>query len=74
MDEKTQKIINLIQQSPLDQTIKDILIRDLTSEGLTDFLKEQIKAYCLDGIKKIDAEIEEAKKILDEEGVQNPEL
>ena len=36
-------IIYLIEQSALDQTIKDILIRDLQSEGLTDFLKEQIK-------------------------------
>ena len=41
MDDKIQNIIHLIQQSPLDQTIKDILIRDLEAEGLTDFLKEQ---------------------------------
>lgn len=37
MDDKTQNIIHLIQQSALDQTIKDILIRDLETEGLTDF-------------------------------------
>lgn len=66
MDPKIQSIVNLIQQSPLDQTIKDILIRDLQVEGLTDFLREQIKAYCLEGIKQIDAQIEEAKKILEE--------
>ncbi|HVY67896.1 MAG TPA: hypothetical protein VHA30_03305 [Patescibacteria group bacterium] len=66
MDDKTQNIIYLIQQSPLDQTIKDILIRDLTSEGLTDFLREQIKAYCLDGIKKLDEKIAQAKKDLEE--------
>jgi hypothetical protein len=64
MDEKIQNIIHLIQQSPLDQTIKDILIRDLQTEGLTDFLREQIKAYCLEGIKLIDAQMEEAGKIL----------
>ncbi len=68
-DEKIQKIINLIQISELDQTIKDILIRDLQTDGLNDFMREQIKAYCLEGLKKIDAEIEAAKKILEE---QNP--
>lgn len=68
-DEKIQKITHLIQISELDQTIKDILIRDLAADGLTDFMREQIKAYCLEGLKKIDAEIEEAKKMLEE---QNP--
>ncbi len=70
MEEKIQKIVHLIQQSELDQTIKDILIRDLQSEGLTDFLREQIKAYCLEGIKRLDAQIEEAKKAL--EKTDNP--
>lgn len=65
-DEKIQKITHLIQISELDQTIKDILIRDLAADGLTDFMREQIKAYCLEGLKKIDAEIEEAKKMLEE--------
>ena len=68
MDEKVQNIIHLIQQSELDETIKSILIRDLQSEGLTDFLREQIKAYCVEGLKKIDIQIEEAKKTLN----QNP--
>lgn len=68
MDEKLQNIIHLIQQSPLDQTIKDILIRDLQTEGLTEFLKEQIKAYCLEGMKLIDEKMEQAKQALD----QNP--
>jgi hypothetical protein len=68
MDDKIQNIIHLIQQSPLDQTIKDILIRDLQSEGLTDFLREQIRAYCLEGMKLIDDQMAEAKKTLD----QNP--
>ncbi len=72
MDEKAEKIIHLIQISDLDQTIKDILIRDLQTEGLTDFLKEQIKAYCLEGIKKNDERIEEAKKLLAAQATQNP--
>lgn len=71
MEEKIEKIIHLIQQSDLDQTIKDILIRDLQSEGLTDFLREQIKAYCLEGIKQLDAQLEEAKKAL-EQNSENP--
>lgn len=71
MEDKIQKIVHLIQQSELDQTVKDILIRDLQSEGLTEFLRDQIKAYCLEGLKKIDSQIEEAKKALDE-APQNP--
>jgi hypothetical protein len=72
MNEKLEKIIRLIEISDLDQTIKDILIRDLKSEGLTDFLREQIKAYCIEGLKKIDLKTEEAKKILEENSTLNP--
>ncbi len=71
MEEKIQKIIYLIEKSPLDQTIKDILIRDLQTEGLTDFLKEQIKAYCLEGIKQLDAQMTEAKEALESDS-ENP--
>lgn len=66
MEEKIQKIIYLIQISDLDETIKQILIRDLESEGLTEFMREQIKAYCLEGLSKMDVQTEEAKRILDE--------
>ncbi len=66
MDEKIKKIIYLIQISELDETIKEILIRDLQTEGLTDFLREQIKAYCLEGLRKMDVQTEEAKRILEE--------
>jgi hypothetical protein len=66
MDEKLQKIINLVKNSELDETIKNILIRDLSNEGLNDFLKEQIKAYCLAEIRKIDAEMEDIQRILNE--------
>lgn len=73
MEDKIQKIIALIQASDLDQTIKDILIRDLQTEGLTDFLREQIKAYCLQGLQKLNSDLEEAKKILEENSqVMNP--
>ena len=72
MDDKTKKITDLIQSSDLDQTIKEILVRDLQSEGLTDFLREQIKAYCLDAIQKNDRQIEEARKILNEQNQTNP--
>lgn len=61
-----ENIIHLIEQSPLDGTIKEILIRDLKTEGLTDFLREQIKAYCLEGLKKIDEKIAAAQKVLDQ--------
>lgn len=61
MDSKIDNIIYLIEQSALDGTIKNILVRDLRSEGLTDFLREQIIAYCTEGIKRIDERIEKAK-------------
>jgi uncharacterized protein (DUF2164 family) len=66
MDEKVQHIIALIEHSDLDQTIKDILIRDLKADGLTDFLREQIKAYCLQGIEKNNELIEKAKQALEQ--------
>ncbi len=73
MEEKIQKIVNLIQSSELDQTIKDILIRDLQADGLNDFLREQIKAYCLEGIKIIDQRMEEAKIALEtSDETENP--
>ena len=62
--EKIEKIIPLIMVSDLDQTIKDIIVRDLRAEGLTEFLREQILAYCLEGIKKDTADIEQAKNLL----------
>lgn len=73
MDEKIENIIHLIEKSPLDQTIKDILVRDLKAEGLTDFLREQIKAYCLEGIKVIDEKIQAAQKTLSETEAQTPD-
>jgi hypothetical protein len=72
MQDKIDKLIYLIQQSELDDTVKNILIRDLQSEGLTDFLREQIKAYCLAGIKKIDEKIASAKDILNSAERHNP--
>lgn len=63
-EEKIENIVHLIEQSLLDQTIKDILIRDLRAEGLTDFLKEQIHAYCVEGIRQIDEKIAAAQETL----------
>jgi hypothetical protein len=75
MEDKIKIITELIRQSELDQTIKDILIRDLQAEGLTDFLREQIKSYCLEGIKRATGQIERAQQILDnhiDQDTQNP--
>lgn len=72
MTEQIQDIIHLIEKSELDQTIKDILIRDLREEGLTDFLREQIRAYCLEGIKIADAQITRAQATLENPQNQNP--
>lgn len=70
MDDRIVQLVRMIEQSELDETIKNILIRDLQNDGLTDFLKEQIKAYCLDGIKRIDEETEAAIKALEEQSGQ----
>lgn len=64
MDVRLENIIHLIQQSPLDETVKNILIRDLEKDGLNDFLREQIKAYCLEGIKQLDEKMTQAKNYL----------
>jgi hypothetical protein len=66
MEEKIKKLIELIEASELDETIKGILVRDLQNEGMTDFLKEQIKAYCLEGLKDSDADTKAALEILNE--------
>ncbi len=71
MNSKIDDIIYLIEQSALDDTIKNILIRDLRSEGLTDFLREQIIAYCTEGIKRIDDRIGKAKLGLNQSNQNN---
>lgn len=65
-----ESIIELVRSSALDETIKEIIIRDLRSNGLTDFLKEQVMAYCDDALAKLDATAAAAQKILNERGVQ----
>jgi hypothetical protein len=62
-----EKVIHLIEQSDLDRTIKDILIRDIQNEGLTDFLREQIRAFCLEGIKKLDEKMQEVKDAIEKQ-------
>ena len=74
MEEKIKKIIYLIQISELDDTIKEILIRDLQTEGLTEFMREQIKAYCLQGLRNMDVQTEEAKRILEESTLSLDEI
>ena len=53
-----QKIVDIIEASDLDRTIKEILIRDLKSEGLTEFLREQIISYCDKAIDLIDLRLQ----------------
>ena len=72
MNEDIKEIIKLIEKSPLDQTIKDILVRDLQSEGLTEFLREQILAYCIDTKIQVQEEYQKARQILLSKNSQNP--
>jgi hypothetical protein len=48
-----EKLIKIVQESDLDPTIKDILIRDISNEGVNDFLVEQVIAYCDNAIAVI---------------------
>ena len=64
MEQDLQDIIYLIEKSDLDQTIKELLIRDLQKDGMTDFLREQIIAYCVEGMKDLDERIAKAKAAL----------
>lgn len=57
-----QQIIDIINNSELDQTIKDILIRDLKNEGMSEFLREQILAYCDKAIGILDKRLEESNQ------------
>lgn len=57
-----QQIVDVIEQSDLDRTIKDILIRDLKSEGLNEFMREQLVAYCDKAIELIDKRLAESNQ------------
>lgn len=57
-----QEVIDIIEQSDLDRTIKDILIRDLKSEGLNEFMREQLVAYCDKAIDLIDKRLAESNQ------------
>ncbi len=41
-----EELISIIEKSDLDQTIKDILTRDIRKEGVSEFYIEQVLAYC----------------------------
>jgi len=42
----TEEVVEIISNSDLDTTIKEILIRDVKKEGVNEFLLEQVIAYC----------------------------
>lgn len=52
-----QDLVYLIQVSGLDSTIKISLIQTLLAEGLSDFLREQITAYCMEDLRKADPDL-----------------
>ena len=46
----SEELISIVQKSTLDQTLKDILIRDIEKEGVNEFYIEQVLAYCENAI------------------------
>jgi len=71
-DPRIKDIVYLIQKSLLDDTIKSILIRDLETEGLTDFLREQILVYCDAMEKAIDERLQAAQAHLAQDPTPSP--
>lgn len=56
MDKTTitpEDLINIVQKSDLDPTIKDILVRDIQNEGVNEFLLEQVIAYCENALEEL---------------------
>ena len=43
---KVSDLILILKKSELDQTIKDILIRDIQAQGVSQFYVDQVVAYC----------------------------
>jgi hypothetical protein len=61
------ELIQIVQKSDLDETIKKILVRDIQSEGVNEFLIEQVIAYCDNAI-----EIMKKRQAAQNPGSQNP--
>ena len=57
-----EELVGIIEKSSLDNTIKTILIRDIQSEGVTEFLLEQVVAYCDDAIDILKGRLKDAAK------------
>lgn len=64
--EKLEKIIQLVESSDLDPTIKEILTRDLAIEGLSEYMLELVKAYCLGDKNALTAHVKLVEEILAE--------
>ena len=47
------QLIDIVEKSKLDPTIKEILVRDIKNEGVNEFLVEQVIAYCDDALATI---------------------
>ncbi len=57
-----EELVGIIEKSGLDNTIKSILIRDIKSEGATEFLVEQVIAYCDNAIDVLKNKVKEQSK------------
>ncbi|MEK7161931.1 MAG: hypothetical protein AAB729_04565 [Patescibacteria group bacterium] len=57
-----EELVGIIEQSALDNTIKTILIRDIKSEGVTEFLLEQVIAYCDNAIDILKGRLKDRAK------------
>ncbi len=57
-----EELVGIIEQSGLDNTIKTILIRDIKSEGVTEFLLEQVIAYCDNAIDILKGRLKDEAK------------
>ncbi|MDR3642416.1 MAG: hypothetical protein P4L74_02195 [Candidatus Doudnabacteria bacterium] len=56
-----KEIIDIIEHSEVDPTVKEILIRDIKEGGVTDFLVEQVVAYCDKAIAQLNKRAQNQK-------------
>ncbi len=48
-----EELVSIVEKSTLDQTLKQILIRDIKAEGVNDFYIDQVMAYCENAIEAL---------------------
>ena len=57
----TDLLVEIVEKSDLDPTIKEILIRDIKQEGVNEFYVEQVLAFCDNAEKELKEKFPDSK-------------